>query len=149
MAVGQSLIELREKSDEEPSCEEAAELIARLVESDGSRTEARERAYRFLNEEPNNYTVRLLLAKSFYLDRLGEFCVHELQEIRRRGGSSESLNKLLETFGAIAGDVVSSENYDEEEVSVDDDSEEQGVVAELDLDSDFTDALEELLDEDD
>lgn len=148
MSVGLSLIELREMSDADPASEEALELIGRLVESEGSRSEARERAYKFLNEEPKNHLVRLLLAKSFYLDRLGEFCVRELQEIKRRGGTSESLLKLLDAFGGNVDIPTETlpEAADKEGAEGDD---EQNVVAELDLDSDFTDALDELLEEED
>lgn len=139
---GLSLIELREMADSDACGEEAAELIGRLVESKELRSESRERAFRFLNEEPQNHSIRLLLAKSFYLDGLGEFCVRELHEIERRGAASESVTKLLQSFGAAASPDASSEEAEAEADS------EQGVVAELDLDADFTDALDELLDDD-
>ena len=114
-----------------------------LSEDETLRPEAREVCFRGLSENPSNALLRLLLAKLFYFDNMAEFSVRELLYIRERTTGSEALDKLIDAFGGLG------EKTSERHVSrgSSDEQEDDSVVAEVDLDADFTDALEEVLGE--
>ena len=149
--------ELNDKNDEP----ENLLLISRIKElsvDPDQRAEARDLCFQALNASPQNLVVRLLLARLFYLDRLGEFCIRELIELRKRC-DTPSIKKLLDGFGDYgrglidenpqgAGSTTVSRapagNSAEKEFSP---RKEEVVLAEVDLDTDFAEVLDELEDE--
>lgn len=137
------LEQLRAKASLDPGCEELAELVGLLAEDSKTRPEGREFCLRSLAENPNNHVIRLTLARMYYLDKLGEFCVRELFELKRRAGTIlPSLEKLLEAFGDYARQFLTPASGITPARAAG-----SKVVAELDLDADFTDLLEDLDDD--
>jgi len=155
--------QLKEILAENPGAPEFVELASLLADDAESRFEARELCFRGLSENPDNSRGRLMLARLFYLDGYAEFCVRELAELKRRV-KSEAVDRLIDAFGDIASPYLSAaptteaaETEDnkpkETAASTDGEAEEEAedgdaVFAEIDLDEDFVDALEELEDED-
>ncbi len=140
-----------------PGAPEFAELARLLSEKDETRAEAREICFRGLNANPSNAQGRLVLAKLFYLDGLGEFCVRELIELRKYS-EAKAIDKLLAAFGDFAVPFFPGKQLLQKSLAVPQASEiESGkaalpaessvktneqVVAEIDLD--FTEAMEEI-----
>ena len=150
------LEQLRSKVSSDPGCDELIELVTALSDDSKTRPEARDLCQRGLAENPHNHVVRLTLARLYYTDKLGEFCVRELFELKRRAGASlPSLEKLLEAFGDYATQFAST-GFAQLPESSGRAAESplqspmiagSKVVAELDLDADFTDLLEDLDDD--
>jgi hypothetical protein len=120
--------------------------LAKLLASDPSkRSEARDICFKGLTESPDNLLGRLLLSRLFYLDKMPEFCVRELLELKRRGGSFASLDKLLSSLSDYAEPYLTGlESASSENLGEDADNSAPKVVAEVDLDEDFLDILDEL-----
>jgi hypothetical protein len=119
---------------DDPGDEAFVELASRLSASPEDRQRARDICFRGLSRNSHNLRGRLLLARLFYIDEMFPFCVRELQELRR-SADTPSLRRLLESFGEALEEAKRDEHA-------------EAVVGELDLDSDFVDALEELETED-
>ena len=116
------------------------ELAQALLENDETRAEAREVCFKGLAANPLNKLGRLVLARAYYLDDLFEFSVRELLEVRAMG-STPGLDKLIEEFGPLAAKYLQrlSEGPADSGPAA---SEDEGGVAEIDLDSDFIDVIE-------
>ena len=162
MAAEQSRVrELREIVKVEPAGEASIELARLLIEEDETRAECREVLFASLARDPHNSLARLLLSRSFYLDDLLEFSVRELVELKKHS-NVPSLDKLINAFGAYASAYLPGEKSEqqpksqagedssaaeqEKEVEVVDEDEDVEILAEIDIDDDFLDALEELED---
>lgn len=135
------------------------------------RMEARELCFQALKDNPGNTQVRLFLAKLFFLDGYGEFAVRELVELQRYTKAT-SLDRLLDSFGnfalpfrlgvqndlattADAGNLLYTDSSHKNHSTVPSQlskhtlnkqnvQEEEIVIAEVDVDADFLDVLEEL-----
>ena len=121
---------LREKLEKEFTPSIAVELAALL--QDSSRVEARELLFQALTKDPNLLRARLQLAKLFYLDKMTEFCVRELLELKRRA-NVPSIDRLLESFGAVAQEFS---HQSQMVVSHHSEMEEESIVGEIDIDFD-------------
>jgi hypothetical protein len=151
------ITELRERLTKNPSSAEFVDLVRLLSENPDTRSEAREICFHAVNENPRNTVGRLLLARLFYLDGLGEFCVRELVELKKYT-NSPSLDKLLDAFGEYAksfmpvagrsADILAKpmvrakEAVSKQAEAQAESDENEAVLAELDLD--FAEAFEEL-----
>lgn len=145
----QDLNTLRRLFKDNPATADFVALALILAGDEATRSEGREVCFRGLTENPHNHRGRLALARLFYLDGYWEFAVRELLQLQREVKLA-SLDKLLESFGdiqtRIRGEkVVAEKSSDGMTGAVDSqNSTGTGVVAEIDLDADFVDALEEL-----
>ncbi len=141
----QRIDELRQAISDPSRKAELIELIKLLSERAESRSEVRERCFRALNTDPKNAVLRLLLARSYYLDGLGEFCVRELVELQKYT-STPSLEKLLSAFGGFVRPFMqgvkqgATSNSNKGPSS----GEEESVVAEIDLEADFANTIDEI-----
>lgn len=123
------------------------ELALSLVETD--RVQARELCFKLLNREPNHKLGRLLLARLFYLDELFEFSLRELVCLSALV-NTPSLGKLIAEFGPLAEKYFSQAPLPQTGMSMleiseaTDSAEESEVLAELDLDADFSELELEL-----
>ena len=108
------------------------ELIRLLAEDALHRPEAREICFQMLADQADNRLARLHLARLFYLDSMFDFSLRELLELKRQGVSG-SLDKLIAAFGHQL-----TENPRPEKSAT-----EEATVAEVDIDADFLNALEE------
>lgn len=144
---------LREALRDNPGGDEFAELAELLSADAQRRPEAREICFRGLSENPRHAKGRLVLAKLFYLDGLGEFCVRELVELSRYVSNSPSLERLVSAFGEFGKQFLAERPTAAQKRSATDAAagaaggESSKVVAELDLDADFDDLLEDLEEE--
>ncbi len=163
IAVGSSSDRLTEQLRsivaESAGAPEFVELASLLAESPDTRAEAREVCFRGLAEDPKNTRGRLVLARLFYLDRMFEFCIRELLEIQRQVGAISSLERLIASFGELASQFMSSQGKQMLEAKGTPTAETMGtseapaepaekVLAEIDVDAEFLDILEELEDDD-
>lgn len=147
--------QLRSRISAAPVKEDRLELVRLLVDQPGARAEAREHCFSILAEDPNEIRCRLLLARLFYLDRYTEFAIREIVECCRRRPVG-SLHRLLKGFGqaaapyiaALAGPLGSSVKKELTEKPGTGEMHEIEVpvteVAEIDLDADMIDILNEL-----
>ena len=129
-----------------------SELLVVLSKDGATRSEARNYCQRYLSVNPTNAIIRLWLARLYYLDKLGEFCVRELVELQKYS-EAPSINKLLSAFGSFAEPFLRAPVEDEEvlqvlpsgnttDKSVDNKKDSDAkVVAELDFDADFDELL--------
>ena len=131
------IAELRLTLETSPGGPDAIELVQLLASETGTRPEAREVCFRTLAGNPRQPAVRLLLAKLFYLDRLTEFSVRELLELKKYT-KSPALDKLLEAFGDLTAAFGSGEKRDKGT------DREEVVLAEADVEVDFSEALDDL-----
>ena len=147
----QTTDELRAIVADNAAAPEFALLAWRLSETAESRAEAREICFRGLAKNPHDTLGRLALARLFYLDGLGEFCLRELVELKKYS-KAETIDKLLASFGDYAAPFLrqhhprAAETFPGEEAeAVHSDpptAEEEKVVADIDLD--FDEALADL-----
>ena len=140
--------ELERKVAEQPGAPEFVELAKLLGDDPSNRARAREVCFQGLNESPKNHLGRLQLARLFYLDNLGEFAVRELIELSKYT-TAPSIGKLLDSFGPFAKPFL--ESMEKKKTAPVNEAHagaapqtEEAVIAEFDLDAEFTDALEEL-----
>lgn len=149
--------ELTKIISDNPTAEEFLEY-ARSLSAQGKATEAREVLIRGLNRHQENAPARLLLAKLYYDEGLGEFCVRELVELKKYC-NAPALGKLLDAFGEYAHPFLAasnptsvpnaseefeqSEEEEERRAAVEED-EEGDILAEIDLDADFDEAFDEI-----
>jgi hypothetical protein len=129
------LTELMVKLQGEITDDERVELLSIMLDDDAMRVEARELCYRWLNDNSEDTRVRLMLARSFYLEGYAEFCTRELKALAHYS-SSPSVARLAELIGQGAPAYVALER--EAEGTTD------RVVAEVDIDTEFVDILEDL-----
>ena len=155
-ASSAELERLKEAYFKEPESSEAlVGLITELSKDNSTRLEARELCFKFLTLKPKDILVRLWLARLFYLDKYGEFCVREIVELKRYSKAS-SLDKLLDAFGAFAAPFIKvdslveaaagttaseSSNKQQQEAKP---SVEEDIVAEFDFDADFASVIEDV-----
>ena len=131
----------------EPGAPEFVELAEMLTESAEDRVRAREICFRGLNENPSELRGRLLLARLFYLDEIGEYCARELVELKRRAPELGSVDKLLDALGDIATPYLAKIRDPEMDTLPDiDEPAEDAVVAEVELDEEFVNIMGELED---
>jgi len=146
--------ELRALLSQQPGTDEFVELANILSSDPQSRSEAREICFKGLNDNPKNFRGRLTLARLFYLDGYGEFCIRELVELNKRV-SLASLERLIELFGDFAKPFLAEANQTnkkqqkveanpQSEANLGGSEESDSVVAEMDLDDEFLEALEDL-----
>ncbi len=106
------------------------------------RVKARELCYKWLNEDSSISSIRLLLAKSFYLDGYSEFATRELKTIQHFG-STPSIDRLIELISKGAPSYLDKSFLGEGEIKVSEVSKdrEEGVdiFAEIDIDTEFID----------
>ena len=127
------------------------ESLLRLVGEERLRGECREGCLAILKQDPHNSRARLLLARAYYLDGMLEFAVRELIEISRYS-DVPSLRRLINAFGDVAKPFLVHREIErqaphdglEREAQCSAEDDKYGVVAEIDLDADFVDAIEEL-----
>ena len=123
-----------------------------------ARPEARENCFMLLADEPNNVRCRIVLARLFYLDSLTEFAIREIVEACRRQ-PAPSLYRLIEGFGqsaarytaALAGAIGVSPNgrtAAAESKAAAAVEEVDTEVAEIEIDGELMDILDELDDGD-
>ena len=145
----------------DPGASEFVALAEELAKDPSRRAEAREVCFRGLTQDPRNTRGRLTLARLFYLDSMGEFCVRELVRLRQLA-PLHSLDKLLDSFGEFAKPFlqITLEPVPNDSPEIDDTAEEsspavsatsepqmegeEDTVAEIDLEADFMEALEQL-----
>ena len=95
-------------------------------------------------DDPGDLRSRLKLARSYFLDGLHEFSVRELVEIKRRSPSIlPAIEKLIAAFGPLATPYLTSLNPETAETELPEESAED-ILAEIDIEADFSDADEEL-----
>lgn len=114
----------------DPCTETAVAYTRSIINEPSRRGEAREICFRYLSEDATNLQLRLVLAKSFYLDGYADFCVRELSQLSRF--------RDLRTLGRLQKAV---EKYAEQSS----DPKNPQVVAEGALDSELLEALDELV----
>ncbi len=139
------LTKLEQEVRANPGSDKFVELARLLGENPGRRADAREVCFRGLSAQPSNKLGRLLLARLFYLDDMHEFAARELVELAG-SENAPSVEKLITEFGAFTLKYLTQTPAGKKQPAsgkVDD-----GVVAELDLDSGFLEALNELEEED-
>lgn len=139
------IAELREKVKVDPAGEHCVELARLLIEEESSRSEAREVLFAGIARDPHLALARLLLARSFYLDSMIEFAVRELVELQKYT-DVPSLNKLLDSFGSYAMAFRPGKSAAKQEGAgtTSDDDDEEDVLAEIDIDDEFLDAIDEV-----
>lgn len=126
---------------------DGAELLAAiepLIDQAEARPMLRDSCLKAINKSHQEHRLRLTLAKLFYLDGMGEHCVRELLHLKRLVGANQALDRLLESFreyacslpGVLFGEELSG-------AAAESDQE----IAELDIDVDFDDALDDLGDD--
>ena len=155
--------QLRSRLKTEPSNPDRIELAKLLTDQAAARPEAREYCFAALADEPGNIQCRVLLARLFYLDGYTEYAIREVVEACRRR-PLPSLHRLLEGFGqaaapyvaALAGVLAAGATtagkatvFPATPAAVKISDEEDSEVAEIDLDADILDILDELNDESD
>lgn len=148
MAETLSMEELEKRVTNDPGGEFFPELASRLVEDVSSRTRAREICFQGLKRSPANARGRLVLARAFFLDGMFEFSVRELVELRNYT-EVPAIQKLLDAFGIYAQRYGATTAPRQAAAGSPPDakkspSAEGNVVAEVDLDADFLDALDEV-----
>jgi|GEM_PF-4394865 len=112
----------------------------------------REACLQRISNEPSDLKCRLKLARYYFQDQLNEFAVRELIEIKRRSSTPlPSVDRLLQAFGPIATPYLNSLNVNphkpnelQQPGAETSESGEEDVLAEIDIEGDFGDALEEL-----
>lgn len=134
-----TLQSIRKQIDDSPEHFDPEPLFV-MLEQDGDRVTIRELCFYGLGKNARHTLLRLLLAKTFYLDGLGEFAVRELVELRKYS-AAPSLERLLLAFGNFAQPFLSSTAA---ETRSTEDAEDEDVVAEIDIDTEFGDLLEDL-----
>ena len=140
---------LRQELQGNPDSDCFLELAKLLLDSLEGRIEARELCFRGITRDPNNRLARLILSHLFYLDGLFEFSVRELIELRELC-DVPSIEKLLLEFGPHAekfwGRVKPSEAASGETSagSKAETAETDSVIAEVDIEPDFLEAIDEL-----
>ena len=149
--------ELKELVAKNPAAEEFLEY-ARSLSARGEAAEAREVLVKGLNRHQENAPARLLLAKLYYEEGLGEFCVRELVELKKYC-SAPALGKLLDAFGEYAHPFLRASNptsaqtaseefeqseEEEERRAAEEEDEEEDILAEIDIDADFDEAFDEI-----
>lgn len=129
----------------DPSNLDFIELAALLADEPESRAEAREICFRGLNNHATALRGRLVLARLFYLDGLMEFAARELAELSKYA-TVPALTKLLDAFGPHmkAYAPVSPQSSKDAAPKAAEDDDEGEVLAEIDLDAEFGEALVEL-----
>jgi len=128
---------IQSKLIKDPSDESYFQLASHFSKEAETRAEARTICLKALNKDPKNAKARLLLARLYYLDNLGEFCVRELLELKKYTNSL-SLDDLIKSFGEYAHYFSSMDSAD----SISDSTE--SVLAEIDIDTDFDEIEDEL-----
>ena len=113
-----------------------------IRDSPKERSRARELCFNGLGHSPDSLQGRLILARLFYLDGMIEFSIRELVELKRRV-DLPSVTALLELYGPHAEPYLRSATKTSEDGDTST-SEEEEVLAEIDLDEDFVVAIEEL-----
>ncbi len=113
------------------------------------RSAEREHCFKQLTSEPEDLITRLQLARLFFEDKLYEFAVRELVEIKRRAEfAPPSLERLLAAFGEIARPYLEPAHAqsagESAESSTMPESTATDTVAELDIDAEFADLLVDL-----
>ncbi len=136
---------LRKRVATDPAAKEFIELAKVLGEKNETRAEAREVCFRALTSDSKNLRGRLLLAKLFYLDGMIEFCVRELLEIEHSAPETPALKRLLEALG----DYTEKQRQTRTETSKETKAQQQDskIIAEVSLEENFLDALDELEEE--
>lgn len=110
--------------------------IEALLTTPDQRPAARELCYKALIESPADTVVRLLLAKSFYLDKLPEFCARELREILQYK-KSQAVEKLLTALqDYLPVECTAASEAGKERINK--------TLAEIEFDPEFVDVLAQL-----
>lgn len=133
--------ELKTLLAEKPLAREFLELARLLSESQANRIEARDVLFKGINHHPNHFVARLLLAKLFFEDGMFAFSARELAELWLLN-KSITVKSLLDSFGEHG--KYYNELFQGKTRSIS----SEDVLAEIDLDSDFADALSEIEEED-
>lgn len=122
----------------------ALSVLPELLKTSEGRAQARELCYKILASDYKATRVRLMLARSFYLDGYAEFCLRELCLLKALV-NVQSLDRLISAICPSAPYVVDAVTLDiNDTYSKDNDApsvvdEEDGVVAEIDIDAEFLD----------
>jgi len=138
--MSETLADLQREVSADPGSDKFPQLAKLLGEDVTRRAEAREICFRGLAAQPENHLGRLILARLFYLDGMFDFAARELAEIRS-DASTPSVGRLLAEFGERA------EKYARKSPPASPKSapkEDEGVVAEISLDTEFIEAMNEL-----
>lgn len=147
--------ELEKILAQSPDADEFYEYASLLSEQE-KLAEARDVLIKGLAAKQRHGAARLLLARLYYQDGLGEFCVRELIELKKYV-QSPALDKLLDAFGEYAhpylphssGKAESHEESDAEEeqrLAAEEDAqdEQEDVLAEIDIDAEFDEIFDEI-----
>ena len=144
MADSSKIKELKATVGSDPGAAEFVELAQMLSEDEKTRLEAREVCIRGLGSDPKNLKGRLLLARLYYQEKLYEFCVRELVELNRQSDLG-SVSRLLDAFGGFAAVYRQGfENTESSDAGAGSNTEDDDVVAEIDLEADFVDVFDEI-----
>lgn len=158
--------QLRQRLANKPAVDDRHELARLLVDNPEARAEAREHCFAVIADRPNDVRCRVLLARLFYLDKYTEFAIREIVEACRRR-NVPSLHRLLEGFGQASAPYLcalasSLEKQPGQAVTfapaaagasksaaapaqkVEAPVEEEAEIAEIDLDSDMLEILDQL-----
>ena len=81
-------------------------LFEEFRASHSLRAEARESCFKQLVDDAKHTRARLILARLFYLDEYGEFCVRELLELKKYT-DLDSIDRLIESIGNFARTFIS------------------------------------------
>ncbi len=146
MSNEERIKQLRSTWNAKPEGEQYHELCELLGESAKGRAEAREICFKALTANPGDLVGRLVLARLFYQDGYYEYSIRELVELYSRS-EAPAIKKLLDAFGAHAARYMAAKvakpaaTTDPVASKVADIAE---VVAEIDIDDEFLEAIDEL-----
>ena len=136
--MSDSLADLQREVSADPGSDKFPQLAKLLGEDAVRRAEAREICFKGLAAQPENHLGRLILARLFYLDGMYDFAARELAEIRG-DAVTPSVEKLLAEFGERADKYLQTGSSKSAAQNEDD-----GIVAEISLDTEFIEAMNEL-----
>lgn len=134
---------LEEEVRANPGSEKFVELARLLADDPARRAEAREICYQGLTAQPENKLARLTLARLFYLDKMYEFAARELVELAGTD-NAPSVDKLLVEFGSLTLKYMTQRKPADQKNNQ---QKDENIVAELDMDTNFLEALNELEEE--
>lgn len=142
--------EMERRVANDPGGEYFPELAARLLDDSASRPRAREICFQGLRRNPSNTRGRLVLARAFFLDGMYEFSVRELLELKNIA-EIPAVEKLITAFGVYAQRYNAPQRKTAPRTSAPqgaaatpgNSESDGGVVAEVDLDADFLEAMDQ------
>lgn len=144
LATKERISTLRAEWERSPEGDGYQELCELLAQEKETRPEGREICFRVITANQADLVARLALARMFYLDGYYEFCIRELVEVYSRS-EAPAVKKLLDAFGAHAAPfLVARSRKPPVEAVADKAVDAAEVVAEIDIDDEFLEAIDGL-----